>query len=79
MYCGYLDNWGGRDIVAIKTCKGNIFSTSVACIFIVLYILALSLAHDKEKLLNEVTTMLSFSHPNVMSLECVLMEICPWS
>ena len=22
MYCGYLDNESGRDIVAIKTCKG---------------------------------------------------------
>ena len=32
------------------------------------YTLALSLARDKEKLLNEVTTMLSFHHPNVMSL-----------
>ena len=29
---------------------------------------ALSLESDKEKLLKEVTTMLSFSHPNVMSL-----------
>ena len=32
------------------------------------FILALSLAHDKEKLLKEVTAMLSFNHPNVMSL-----------
>ena len=31
-------------------------------------LLALSLESDKEKLLKEVTTMLSFSHPNVMSL-----------
>ena len=30
--------------------------------------LALSLGSDKEKLLKEVTTMLSFTHPNVMSL-----------
>ena len=28
----------------------------------------MSLASDKEKLLKEVTTMLSFDHPNVMSL-----------
>ena len=33
-----------------------------------LFILALSLASDKEKLLKEMTTMLSFNHPNVMSL-----------
>ena len=32
------------------------------------FLLALSLESDKEKLLKEVTTMLSFSHPNVMSL-----------
>ena len=30
--------------------------------------LALSLGGDKEKLLKEVATMLSFTHPNVMSL-----------
>ena len=30
--------------------------------------LALSFVSDKEKLLKEVTTMLSFTHPNVMSL-----------
>ena len=30
--------------------------------------LALSLVSDKEKILKEVTTMLSFAHPNVMSL-----------
>ena len=33
-----------------------------------LLIPALSLASVKEKLLKEVTTMLSFDHPNVMSL-----------
>ena len=30
--------------------------------------IALSLASDQEKLLKEVTSMLSFEHPNVMSL-----------
>ena len=33
-----------------------------------MYLSGLSLASDQEKLLNEVTTMLSFKHPNVMSL-----------
>ena len=23
VYCGYLDSGGGRDMVAIKTCKGK--------------------------------------------------------
>ena len=30
--------------------------------------IVLSLASDKEKLLKEVTTMLTFKHPNVMAL-----------
>ena len=33
-----------------------------------MYTLALSLVSDKENLLKEVTTMLSFTHPNVMAL-----------
>ena len=33
-----------------------------------IFILALSLVSNKEKLLKEVTTMLFFNHPNVMSL-----------
>ena len=34
----------------------------------------MSLASDKEKLLKEVTTMLSFDHPNVMSLIGVCID-----
>ena len=40
----------------------------VACIVLRFSILVLTHASDKEKLLKEVTTMLSFDHPNVMSL-----------
>ena len=36
--------------------------------------IALSLASDQEKLLKEVTTMLSFEHPNVMSLIGVCID-----
>ena len=36
--------------------------------------IALSLASDREKLLKEVTTMLSFKHPNVMSLIGVCID-----
>ena len=36
--------------------------------------LALSFASDREKLLKEVTTMLSFAHPNVMSLIGVCLD-----
>ena len=67
VYCGYLDDANGRDMVAIKTCKGkNFISVIVTCVKKI--ILALSAASDKKKLLKEVTTMHSFKHPNVMSL-----------
>ena len=59
----------------------NITNTSILCLegqlclcyphnyySVLTFLSALSLACDKEKLLNEVTTMLSFCHPNVMSL-----------
>ena len=36
--------------------------------------IALSLASDQEKLWKEVTTMLSFEHPNVMSLIGVCVD-----
>ena len=49
--------------------RNNLNYTSMIQLIITLYIhLALSLVSDKEKLLKEVTTMLSFKHPNVMSL-----------
>ena len=70
VYCGYLDIGRGRDIyVAVKTCKGKKhYIRHRHIIIVLLLLLALSLASDKEKLLKEVTTMLSFKHPNVMSL-----------
>ena len=69
VYCGYLDIGGGRDMVAVKTCKGKKHYIHHRHIFYsLLLLLALSLASDKEKLLKEVTTMLPFKHPNVMSL-----------
>ena len=69
VYRGYLDSRGGKDMVAIKICKGK--DLHVATSINVngdLVILAILLASEKEKLLKEVTTMLSFDHPNVMSL-----------
>ena len=49
--------------------RNNLNYSSMIQLIITLYIhLALSLVSDKEKLLKEVTTMLSFKHPNVMSL-----------
>ena len=48
--------------------RGTVVFVFSAYYSVLTFLLALSLARDKEKLLNEVTTMLSFSHPNVMSL-----------
>ena len=47
---------------------------SLQTVKIVCFCIALSLASDKEKLLKEVTTMLSFEHPNVMSLIAVCFD-----
>ena len=73
--CGYLDSRRGRDMVAIKTCKGeyNNFISYIKAVICLSYI-AMSLASDKEKLLKKVTTMLSFDHPNVMSLIGVCID-----
>ena len=68
VYCGYLDGEAGKDMVAIKTCKGKGLIYSVTTHTLIFPISALSLVSDKEKLLKEVTTMLSLKHPNVMSL-----------
>ena len=67
VYCGYLDSGGGRDMVAVKTCKGNKY-LSITLTHEQHFLSVLSHTSDKEKLLKEVTTMLSFKHPNVMSL-----------
>lgn len=61
----------GSELVAIKTGKGTYDSFHRSLIDIVYCTsinIALSSASDKEKLLKEMTTMLSFKHPNVMSL-----------
>ena len=56
-------------MVAIKTCKGMEYQLYHSKQFKGdSFISALSITSDKEKLLKEVTTMLSLDHPNVMSL-----------
>ena len=67
VYRAYLNSGSGRDMVAVKTCKGMTLWHLLICSFSIIH-LALSLENDKEKLLKEMTTMLSFKHPNVMSL-----------
>ena len=59
-------------MVAVKTCKGILYQqksySSITSYSGSMSHIALSLASDQEKLLKEVTTMLSFKHPNVMTL-----------
>ena len=60
-------------MVAIKTCKGKKMYL-YQNYFIRFCILALSLESDKDKLLKEVTAMLAFQHPNVMTLVGVCFD-----
>ena len=70
VYRGYLKSGAGRDLVAVKTIKGNLylFSFENWVSTFVLLMAALSSFTNKEKLLKEVKMMVSFQHPNVMSL-----------
>ena len=65
-------------MVAIKTCKGTCMISMLyiaqTLLWCIMYLIALSLASDQEKLLKEVTTMLLFKHPNVMSLIGVCID-----
>ena len=55
-------------MVAIKTCKGKKTFVILSLSKLFYCILALSHESDKDKLLKEVTAMLAFQHPNVMTL-----------
>ena len=70
MYRGYYDGRMGKQLVAVKTCKGThvVFSMFTHNGIYQHIRIALSSTSDKAKLLKEVTTMLSFKHPNVMFL-----------
>ena len=69
MYRGYVVKDSNKVLVAIKTGKGNCIHTSTKnSDYSVLCHTALLGVTDKERLLKEVSLMLTFSHPNVMPL-----------
>ena len=83
VYRGYVMCSSGKELVAIKTCKGKVNRLRVLkkriCpkkIRIQFFCFtcfthpapALSLTKDMEKLMKEVSTMSQFKHPNVMPL-----------
>ena len=82
VYKGYIDTPLGSELVAIKTGKGIkkpvlrlIFNEvhNIPCVHICICA-ALFSSGDLERLTKEISTMLSFEHPNVMSLVGVCLD-----
>ena len=73
MYKGYLNTALGKELVAVKTGKGYILCSYALIKFLCVFA-ALFSSGDMERLAREVATMLSFEHPNVMSLVGVCIE-----
>ena len=78
VYKGYIDTSLGSELVAVKTGKGikncvgiDCQSVEMAC---VCKHVALFSSGDLERLTKEISTMLSFEHPNVMSLVGVCLD-----
>lgn len=76
VYRGYIRSEEGSKLVAIKTCRGMALETKITFQSWSYYFLNLALApiSDKNKLLEEVRTMLSLKHPNVISLIGVCLD-----
>ena len=71
MYRGYVKRGQCNELVAIKTGKGSTHTIELLCSTFSVYspnTIALLAVQDKERLLKEVSLMLTFSHPNVMQL-----------
>ena len=69
MYRGYVKRGQCNELVAIKTGKGSTHTIELLCSTVLLsQYIALLAVQDKERLLKEVSLMLTFSHPNVMQL-----------
>ena len=66
VYRGYVVMNTNKVLVAIKTGKGN--NLLMTMIYFFCCHAALLAVTDKERLLKEVSLMLTFSHPNVMPL-----------
>ena len=75
MYKAYIDTAVGKELVAAKTGKGMYEDCSLneynftACINTALFS-----TNDIERMVKEVSTMLNFKHPNVMSLIGVCLD-----
>lgn len=68
VYRGYLKIRSTTDLAAIKTMKGHLLTSSESKCFMLNFYVALQTEDQRRKLLREVSIMLNFSHPNVMSL-----------
>ena len=74
VYKGYIKTSVGKELVAIKTGKGmNILECMLLYTFLY-FNAALFSKFDYERLAKEISTMLSFDHPNVMSLIGVCID-----
>ena len=77
VYKASLDTMEGKEIVAVKTVKGinNILYQICMSYFVkIIMSAALFATPDVNKLIKEITTMLSFDHPNVMTLIGVSLD-----
>ena len=77
VYKASLNTMEGKEIVAVKTVKGinNILYQICMSYFVeIIMSAALFATPDVNKLIKEITTMLSFDHPNVMTLIGVSLD-----
>ena len=74
VYKAYIKTSIGKELVAVKTGKGIEKFNCAATLTDLFLITAFFSKSDFERLAKEISTMLSFDHPNVMSLIGVCMD-----
>ena len=76
VYKAYINTALGKELVAVKTGKGMLTKVRRKDVLLLcLYIsTALFSTHDIERITKEVSAMLNFKHPNVMSLIGVCLD-----
>ena len=76
VYKAYINTILGKELVAVKAGKGKLTTVRREdVILLCLYIpTALFSTHDVESMRKEVSAMLNFKHPNVMSLIGVCLD-----
>ena len=75
VYKAYIETAVGKELVAVKTGKGvmvNIFTSNM--FYSIVLTSALFSTNDLEKMAKEISAMLLFKHPNVMSLIGVCLD-----